>query len=427
MRIRGLGMAVVALAAMMFCAVALAPGQARAGGEDAPVATQPLDALDFDNGALLVDESASYATGTARWSAWRLSDGSESEGWCSAKGNPTGSTFVWELDTIWHLDTLALSTKNLEEKGYPGISAKTVELFVSEGAVAAGSASWTSVGRFGVGTEERREHQLPKGTRAARVKLVIVENHGNAEYTELAEVDLNGRRAGPPPVINMNGAYDTNYGPIRFVSEGDRVFGCYDWAASESLIWGTLTGRVARVTWWERRDTEIREGPATFAMSSSGDRIWGVWYEHGSLQGKWDGQRVPKEKGPKCQPATKQPVAESLKRQGRVVLYGIHFDTDSDVPRADSQPTLQELLGALQAQPDVRVAIEGHTDATAKDAYNLDLSSRRARAVVEWLVKRGIAQPRLEAKGYGRARPVADNTTTQGRALNRRVEASIIK
>jgi OmpA-OmpF porin, OOP family len=120
-------------------------------------------------------------------------------------------------------------------------------------------------------------------------------------------------------------------------------------------------------------------------------------------------------------------VQEGLKRTGRVVVYGIRFDTASDVPRADSEPSLNELFAALQADQALRVTIEGHTDAAANDAYNLDLSRRRARSVVAWLVKKGIPASRVEAKGYGRTRPVADNATAQGRALNRRVEVSVLK
>ena len=87
-----------------------------------------LDALDFDNGALLVEASPSYAAGTSNWSAWGLADGGDA-GWCSAKDKPKGNTFVWELDGPWRLDAFAVSTKGMQEDGYPGISAKTVELW----------------------------------------------------------------------------------------------------------------------------------------------------------------------------------------------------------------------------------------------------------------------------------------------------------
>jgi outer membrane protein OmpA-like peptidoglycan-associated protein len=68
--------------------------------------------------------------------------------------------------------------------------------------------------------------------------------------------------------------------------------------------------------------------------------------------------------------------------------------------------------------------VEGHTDATNTDAYNIDLSARRAGSVVAALVKLGVEPARLQSKGFGRAKPVADNATAQGRALNRRVEIS---
>jgi outer membrane protein OmpA-like peptidoglycan-associated protein len=83
------------------------------------------------------------------------------------------------------------------------------------------------------------------------------------------------------------------------------------------------------------------------------------------------------------------------------------------------------VAGLLRQDPELRLLVEGHTDATNTDAYNLGLSERRARAVVAALVKRGIDGARLQAKGFGKSRPVADNATAQGRALNRRVEISL--
>jgi outer membrane protein OmpA-like peptidoglycan-associated protein len=70
----------------------------------------------------------------------------------------------------------------------------------------------------------------------------------------------------------------------------------------------------------------------------------------------------------------------------------------------------------------VRIEVAGHTDSAGKQAYNLDLSKRRASSVRNYLVSRGIAGSRIEVKGYGPAHPVADNATAEGRAKNRRVE-----
>jgi outer membrane protein OmpA-like peptidoglycan-associated protein len=76
----------------------------------------------------------------------------------------------------------------------------------------------------------------------------------------------------------------------------------------------------------------------------------------------------------------------------------------------------------LGEQPDWKLVVEGHTDALASEAHNLQLSQARAASVVAFLVSRGIGLSRLEAKGLGESQPVADNATELGRARNRRVE-----
>lgn len=376
-----------------------------------------LDALDFDNGALLLSETGSYGTETGSWSAWRLTDGDASLGWCSPEGKPLGGTFVWDLEGVWQLDTFVLSTENTEEASYPGVSAKSVELYLAEK-----PGDFKKVGAFTVGRLQKRSFPL-KGAKAKQVKLVVTGNHGNAEYTEIAELDLLGTRAVAPPVANIAGDYAATYGPMRFVQEGAEVFGCYDWGAVQTGVWGSMSGRIARVTWFEDDEGSQKEGTATFAVRDDG-HLWGVWYLDGTLMGLWEG---PRGEPPTCQPRRKGQLARLLASKGRAVLYGIHFDVNADVPLPDSKASLDELAQVLKDDAKVRVLIEGHTDATNTDAYNLDLSQRRAKSVVEWLSKAGVDAGRLEAKGFGRAKPVADNATAQGRALNRRVEVSVVK
>ena len=83
---------------------------------------------------------------------------------------------------------------------------------------------------------------------------------------------------------------------------------------------------------------------------------------------------------------------------------------------------LPALLGALKANPDWKVSIEGHTDSTGNAAHNLDLSQRRAASVKIALVAAGIAADRLTTAGFGQTKPVASNDSAIGRAQNRRVE-----
>ena len=97
-----------------------------------------------------------------------------------------------------------------------------------------------------------------------------------------------------------------------------------------------------------------------------------------------------------------------------------------EVSKADIKPSsygiLDEIAAALGANPQLKVVVEGHTDSSGAHAFNMDLSKRRAQAVVDYLVGKGVSPSRLSAKGYGPDRPIADNATKLGRSKNRRVQ-----
>ncbi|MDW8398281.1 MAG: DUF4892 domain-containing protein [Acetobacteraceae bacterium] len=116
-------------------------------------------------------------------------------------------------------------------------------------------------------------------------------------------------------------------------------------------------------------------------------------------------------------------MARAIAQGGRVALYGILFDTDRADPRPDSRPTLEEIARFLRANPALSVIVVGHTDNQGAFDYNVDLSRRRAAAIVAILTREfGIAPARLTPFGAGMAAPVASNETAEGRAQNRRVE-----
>lgn len=105
----------------------------------------------------------------------------------------------------------------------------------------------------------------------------------------------------------------------------------------------------------------------------------------------------------------------------------IYFDYDRDTIRQVSAPMLDEVARVVRELPaSLRVRVDGYSDNQGVRAYNFDLSYRRARAVVEYLVGRGVPRNRLEYRGYGPDNPVAPNDSPEGRALNRRVEFTIL-
>ncbi|MFW5974927.1 MAG: OmpA family protein, partial [Bacteroidota bacterium] len=113
----------------------------------------------------------------------------------------------------------------------------------------------------------------------------------------------------------------------------------------------------------------------------------------------------------------------SIKASSR--LDNLFFVFDSDSIRQESVPELKQLKEFMDTNPHVEIRIEGHTDNTGEEEYNKRLSQKRAEAVKAYLKENGIEEDRLSTKGFGESKPVADNSTEQGRARNRRTEIQI--
>lgn len=106
----------------------------------------------------------------------------------------------------------------------------------------------------------------------------------------------------------------------------------------------------------------------------------------------------------------------------KLVLEGVNFDFDKSTIRQEDLARIDKDVAALENWGNVNIEVAGHTDSIGTDEYNIKLSQRRAEAVRNYLISKGIAADRLIAKGYGESQPVADNATEAGRFKNRRVE-----
>ncbi len=109
------------------------------------------------------------------------------------------------------------------------------------------------------------------------------------------------------------------------------------------------------------------------------------------------------------------------------VLYGINFEFNKSSLLPESYPILDHAVEVLKDNPDVKVEIEGYCDYIGSQEYNLKLSKRRADAVRDYFIQKGIASSRLTTEGYGKSNPIGDNHTVIGRAMNRRIELKVIK
>lgn len=117
---------------------------------------------------------------------------------------------------------------------------------------------------------------------------------------------------------------------------------------------------------------------------------------------------------------------QAIEANATIVLKNIFFDTNKSDLKPASQTELDKVVQLLTENPGLKIEIGGHTDNVGKPADNLTLSNNRAKAVVQYLVDKQINLTRLKAKGYGETKPVADNTSENGKALNRRTELKIL-
>ena len=132
---------------------------------------------------------------------------------------------------------------------------------------------------------------------------------------------------------------------------------------------------------------------------------------------------------PVAEPTPVEPVVyeevEEVAEAVRVEL-DVKFDFDKADVKQDSYSDIENLAEFMKQYPQTATTVEGHTDSVGNAAYNQKLSERRAAAVRDTLVNQyGVEANRVNAVGYGKDRPVADNATSEGRAINRRVEASV--
>ncbi|KKO89134.1 flagellar motor protein MotB [Sphingobacterium sp. Ag1] len=114
-------------------------------------------------------------------------------------------------------------------------------------------------------------------------------------------------------------------------------------------------------------------------------------------------------------------IKKQLDEKGKAVLH-INFDTDKASLKPDGSDAVKEIVKVLNTDKALKIAINGYTDNSGNEEHNLKLSEARAQSVKDEIVKAGIAVDRLSAKGFGQQNPIADNTTEEGKAQNRRVE-----
>jgi outer membrane protein OmpA-like peptidoglycan-associated protein len=116
---------------------------------------------------------------------------------------------------------------------------------------------------------------------------------------------------------------------------------------------------------------------------------------------------------------------KNIKIGSKIALRNVFFDTGKSTIKSESNPELDRLVKLMNDVPGLKIELSGHTDNTGSASGNQKLSQSRADAVVAYLVGKGVSKGRFTSKGYGDSKPVASNSTNEGRQLNRRTEFEI--
>ncbi|MCP3974565.1 MAG: OmpA family protein [bacterium] len=232
-------------------------------------------------------------------------------------------------------------------------------------------------------------------------------------FTELIG---NGIQEAVPLSEDFNGVWELAFAdnpdghgePTELHQDGARVAGCVGFAA----VTGTVAGNVVRLNGIDTRDQ--RASAYLFVVNPDG-RLRGMESTNNGVFRARIGRVAPDGTTTDCSEVTPEPLACGS------VAY-INFDVNSADIRPDSEQVLDDLFDGLSEISGRAVMIEGHTSTEGATDYNLDLSERRAQAVVDALVARGLSDELISAVGKGESEPLVSESDETSRAINRRVE-----
>ncbi len=356
-------------------------------------------------------------------SAFHFLDEKPGSKWATPRGVTSPQTIVIALPERTLLKTLEFDNANVDTQ-FQGCSAKDITIEVSDTNEKDGFQKIADVS-----LKDLVDHQRFPVTAEIPgrwVRLTVKNNHGSDPDStiELNEFRAYGTQLTHTPAIDVSGTYDVYFtGPLHLKQEGTSISGCYE--SRQGLVEGGMEGRAVKFTYYEKSGYTVSEqGTVVMVFSPDGKQIFSLWAETGGRERLVLGTKKRNDVGscPHWAGGVEQQLTKDLEDFGRVRVYGINFDSDSDHIREESKPTLDKIVSLLKVKRDWKLTIEGHTDSVSTPEHNQDLSERRAASVKTYLQSAGIDPSRLTTLGFGATKPVTSNDSELGRAQNRRVE-----
>jgi outer membrane protein OmpA-like peptidoglycan-associated protein len=400
--------AVRLIVGVLFACLAFGP----TGAQDEVL--ERTDYLTFAHGAVpIAIAGAGASLGADYEAAVRITDGDRT-GFAVVDRAPadTVTEFVYELPALTTFDRFAVP----EIRETPSPSATFTRLVEVHGSSAGPDdgyellATGTLASHAARGEVTELTIVASPAVRWVRLRLEGgIDVQRDLSSFEFSEIIGNGVQDSPDLATGFAGNWRRAALKLRLEQDGPLVSGCYD---SDGILTGNVAGNILKAT-----GTTPAGIPSAFILSVAPDgSIRGVRSANNGPFRLYEVPAVDADDPQLCgEPPTPEIGCGSI-------LHGVSFAFDSAEIRPESEPVLAALHAGLESDTSASILIEGHTSSEGAEAYNQALSERRAAAVVDDLVARGLAPGRIASAGIGEVRPIASNNDESGRALNRRVE-----
>lgn len=392
--------------------------------DDLPDEIERVDYLTFAQGAIPFGFSIEGpGEGLKNSVVMQAIDGSTTpRGYVNGATDETAITMVFELAAPTTFDRFAVP----EIGEVPGPSTTFFREIEVAGADDAGGpfetlASATLETHEGRGEVTELDLVAERSVRYIQIRLsggieILTEESG----FEFSELIANDTQEPPEFGEGFTGIWDAklpdidrSVGFIELTQSGVVVTGCFGLVD----LTGTVTGNLVRLSGIHR--DSLTPSAYIFGLDADG-QLQGVASSNGSPFSFMPSSIAPEGTTTDCSDI---PEPETPPLACGSVIHGINFDVNSATLRADSDPVLAQLYEGLVADDAASIVVEGHTSTEGSDAYNFDLSDRRAQSVVDDLVARGIDPGRISAMGFGETEPlISPDNDEASRSINRRVE-----
>jgi outer membrane protein OmpA-like peptidoglycan-associated protein len=406
------------------------------------------DLLSMRQGAVLL--SASSQWGNTSESAFHLFDDCAYTRWSSASDKAWNNVFDVELQNPCRLTDILIDNEHGLSSAYPGLMAKTVRVLASATSPVSGYEQLAEVVLNKASRKRITFDKKSGGTPYKWLRFIVVDNWGDKEATELYEIQAYGTRV-VDTVDNScpsfkGGVFSGTWWPLKFATEGNVLFGCAckPDKKDENML-GSIRGNQARVFF------PLAGGPGVAILTQSANgEVVNISRYYQFRPGETTSNLFALQKREKSPSCNREPIrsVESLilsylEHYHKAILYGIDFKPDSAELTPESDYTLNAVVSMMKNQPNLRLSVEAHngwTDSKPIKNISLDfdddsidshkkLSETRAKAVVNWLCNHEVERSRLQAKGWGKDKPIQVDgieTPRQSIILNRRIELIVI-